>query len=210
MCLPLLAGCAKTTTLMKQRTSAPPGDIMAELQGSDTVAGDYFDASVAMTSNTALVRAWGHDNYAGRVYVFSRMPSGWFQTAELTGSDTVAGDSFGYSVAISGSTAIVGAQRHDDLAGRAYVFNKTSSGWVQTTELKGSDTAAGDYFGGSVALAGNTAVVGARDHANYAGRAYVSTRTRSGWTQTPNWSAPTLSRATTSARQWRSREARYS
>ena len=81
--------------------------------------------------------------------------------AELKGSDTVSGDSFGSAVAIAGNTAVVGAFDHDDHdAGRAYVFTKTTGGWEQTAELKGSDTVAGDNFGVAVGISGTTIVVG--------------------------------------------------
>jgi len=68
------------------------------------------------------------------------------QLAELKGSDTVARDNFGSSVAISGTTAVVSTSG-TDYAGRAYVFTKTSSGWKQTAELVGSDVVSGDEFG---------------------------------------------------------------
>ena len=92
-------------------------------------------------------------------------PAIGMQLAELVGSDTVAGDYFGSSVTISGTTAVVGAGYHAKIAGRAYVFTKTGAGWKQTAELKGSDTVAGDGFGDSVGLSGTTAVVGAEGHA---------------------------------------------
>ncbi|HXP33261.1 MAG TPA: hypothetical protein VN820_04545 [Acidimicrobiales bacterium] len=91
----------------------------------------------------------------------------------MKGSDTVAKDSFGSSVAISGTTAVVGATGHANGAGRAYLLTKTGATWKQVAELKGSDTVARDGFGWSVAISGNTAVVGAIDHAFSAGRAYV-------------------------------------
>jgi nucleoside-specific outer membrane channel protein Tsx len=61
-------------------------------------------------------------------YVFTETGGAWKQVAELKGSDTVAGNAFGYSVAISGTTAVVGADAHADGAGRAYLFTETS-GW---------------------------------------------------------------------------------
>jgi hypothetical protein len=155
----------------------------AELEGSDTEAGDDFGYSVAVAGTTILVGAGGHANEGGRVYVFTKTVTGWKQTAELKGVDTVAGDWFGESVAISGSLAIVGAGNAASAAGRVYVFTKTVTGWKQTAELKGSDTLSGDDFGGSVAVSGTTAVVGASGHAGAAGRAYVFTRTATGWTQ---------------------------
>ncbi len=95
------------------------------------------------------------------------------QLAELKGRDTVTPDSFGFSAAISGTTAVVGEPFHAKGAGRAYVFSKTSTGWQQVVELNGSDTVADDEFGTSVAISGTNAIVGAPSHANHAGRAYV-------------------------------------
>ncbi len=100
--------------------------------------------------------------------------------AELRGADTQSVDDFGAAVAVSGSTAVVGAPGHG--GGRAYVFTGTAAGWTQTAEVQGSDTAAGDNFGTAVAVSGSTAVVGAPGHGG--GRAYVFTRTATGWTQT--------------------------
>ena len=102
------------------------------------------------------------------------------QLAELTGADTLAGDGFGASVAIAGTTAIIGAPNHANDEGGAHMFVKTADGWKETAELEGSDIVGrdvsgwgGDFFGASVAISGSTAVVGADGHANYAGRAYV-------------------------------------
>ena len=55
--------------------------------------------------------------------MFTKTAAGWKQIAELKGSDTVADDYFGYSVAISGTTAVVGAYAHASFAGRAYLFD---------------------------------------------------------------------------------------
>ncbi len=152
-----------------------------ELKGSDTITGDFFGNSVAISGNTAVVGAGQHAKNAGRAYVFTKTAAGWKQVAQLTGSDTVSGDEFGHSVAISGKTVVVGAYAHAE-AGCAYVFTKTATGWKQVAELKGSDTVAGDSFGTSVAVSGNTAVVGAEFHAE-AGRAYVFIKTATGWKQ---------------------------
>jgi hypothetical protein len=145
----------------------------AELKGSDTVADDFFGLSVSISGNTTVVGAIAKDGNAGRAYVFTKTGTGWKQAAELKGYDTVAGDEFGWSVAVSGAAAVVGAVYHAESAGGTYVFTKTVSGWKQAAELKGSDTVAGDKFGRSVAIAGTTAIVGADGHAKNAGRAYV-------------------------------------
>ena len=155
----------------------------AVLAGSDTVTDDQFGHSVAVSGTTAVVGAPIHANVAGRAYVFTRTTAGWKQAAELKGSGTIAGEAFGESVAISGTTVVVGASGHAKNAGRAYVFTETSGVWKQTAVLKGSDTAAYDEFGRSVAISGTTAVVGGEGHADVAGRAYVFTRTANGWKQ---------------------------
>jgi hypothetical protein len=175
--LPLLAGT--TSPVAASPRTAPIGTQLSELKGSDTVAGDGFGGSVAVSGTTAVVGAPGYAIDAGRAYVFTQTAAGWRQAAELKGSDTAAGDYFGYSVAISGTSAVVGAP---GLA-RAYVFTKRGGGWKQAAELKGSDTVAGDGFGRTVAISGTSAVVGADGHAKAAGRAYVFTKTGAGWKQ---------------------------
>jgi len=156
---------------------------VAELKGSDTVASDFFGYSVAISGTTAVVSAPGFAKNAGRAYIFARTATGWKQAAELKGSDTVAGDYFGDSLAISGATTFVGADGHAKSAGRAYVFTNVATGWEQVAELKGSDTVAGDGFGYAVAISGTTVIVGAPDHAKDAGRAYVFTDATAGWKQ---------------------------
>ena len=93
----------------------------AELKGSGTVTDGLFGLSVAISGTTAVVGANGHAK-AGRAYVFIETTTGWHQVAELKGSDAVVGDDFGSSVAISGTTAIVGANGHAKNTGRVYVF----------------------------------------------------------------------------------------
>ncbi len=178
-----LSACGTSTVAPSSRTTTPIGKQMAELEGTDTVAGDGTGSSVAISGTTAIVGAYDHAKDAGRAYLFSISGSSWHQVTELQGADTVAGDEFGSSVAISGTTAVVGAGDHADHAGSAYVFTKTPDGWKQAAELKGSDTTAGDYFGWSVAVSGTTAVVGAYGHAQSAGRVYVFTKTPGGWKQ---------------------------
>lgn len=169
-------------------SSSRIGAQLAELKGSDTVAGDGFGSAVALVGTTTVVGSPDHGN--GRAYVYTKTSSGWRQTAELKASDGHEGDQFGYSVAASSTTIVVGSPGYSDYAnqqfgGRAYVFTKTSSGWKQTAELYGDDTnSVFDQFGSSVAIAGTTAVVGDPGHASYAGRVYVFSKTPVGWRQT--------------------------
>jgi hypothetical protein len=145
----------------------------AELTASDGVAGDAFGHSVSISGSTVLVGADGKSSNAGAAYVFVRSGTAWGQQAELSASDGVAGDSFGRSAAISGSTVVVGAYGRRSNTGAAYAFVPSGSGWWQEAELTASDGAANDYFGLSVALSGSTAVVGAEGKSSFTGVAYV-------------------------------------
>ena len=158
---------------------------VAELRSPGSVIGDIFGESVAISSTTIVVGAPGYSDDAGRAYVFTKSASGWKQTANLNGSDNVAPDDFGSSVAISGTTVVVGAPGHDLGTGSAYAFTKTTAGWKQTAELKGSGAVSGDFFGSSVAISDTTVVVGAPSGYPFAfaGRAYVFAKSGTGWKQ---------------------------
>ncbi|MDB9961530.1 HYR domain-containing protein [Oceanihabitans sp.] len=88
----------------------------------------------------------------------------WTEIINASASDAAANDQFGYSVAISGDTAIVGARLNDDAgsnSGSAYVFVRSGTTWIEQAKLTASDAAADDRFGLSVAILGDTAIVGA-------------------------------------------------
>ena len=144
----------------------------AELTASDGVAGDQFGYSVALSGSTLVVgatgRTVGSNTQQGAAYVFIQSGGTWTQQAELTASDGAAKDYFGYSVAGNGSTAVVGAWNHavgsNTGQGAAYVFGESGGTWTQQAELTASDGTATDNFGGSVAISGSTAVVGALCH----------------------------------------------
>ena len=104
----------------------------------------------------------------------------------LSTLDATLGDIFGYAVDLSGERALLGATAADpagESSGAAYVFRRTASGWVQESKLVPSDAAPGDYFGVSVALDGDRALVGGYHHDGERGAAYVFVRTEAGWTQ---------------------------
>ncbi len=148
---------------------------IAKLTASDGVAGDLFGHSVAVDGDTAVVGAYEDESEKGAAYVLAKDSSGaWSQVAKLTASDGEAGDIFGWSVAVDGDTVVVGA-RYDDLA---YVFTKPGTGWATATEtakLTASDGVVGDWFGQSVAVDGDTVVVGASED-DGSGSAYVFTK----------------------------------
>ncbi len=112
------------------------------------------------------------------------------RVAKLLADDGAAADLLGYSVAISGTTAIVGALLDDDNgsgSGSAYIFEDTGSGWTQIAKLTASDGAEKDYFGCSVAISGSVAIVGAKQTYDISGSgpglAYVFEDTGAGWIQ---------------------------
>jgi hypothetical protein len=170
----------------------------AYLKASNTDAGDGFGYSVAISGETIVVGAPGeassaegvngnqNDNSAlasGAAYVFVRNGTAWAQQAYLKASNATTGDYFGFSVAISGDTLVVGApyessnatgvngNQNDNSAwqaGAAYVFVRDGTTWTRQAYLKASNTDGGDEFGASVAISGNTIVVGARNESSSA------------------------------------------
>ena len=136
-----------------------------KLTAFDAAEYDAFGISVAASGETALVGAYGDDDAgltSGSVYLFDTTSGQLLY--KLTADDGEAGDQFGLSVAISGTTAIVGAWRDTDAgygSGSAYLFDTTTG--EQRFKLTASDAAAGDGFGLSVAVSGTTAIVGARN-----------------------------------------------
>lgn len=168
----------------------PTGPVQqAKLIARDGASGDLFGFEVAISNSTAIVGAFNKGpGGAGAAYAFGRSGTSWSQQAELTASDGVASDQFGNSVAIAGSTAVIGAYRKDSGAGAAYIFVHSGTTWTQQAELTASDRAAGDGFGASVAISGSTVVVGATYHSQ-AGAAYVFVRSGTTWTQQAELSA---------------------
>ncbi|UCE59025.1 MAG: hypothetical protein JSU63_16470, partial [Phycisphaerales bacterium] len=150
-----------------------------KLVAPDAAAEDHFGKSVDIDGDTVVGGAYADDGWLGSAYVFVRSGSSWSHQAKLLAGDGAAGDSFGWSVAIEADTIVVGADSDDDSgdsSGSAYVFVRSDSSWSEEAKLLASDGAAGDFFGRSVALDDNTAVVGApydADHGPDSGSAYV-------------------------------------
>jgi len=165
------------------------------LSASDQADSNYFGYSVAVDRDTVVVGA----PYAasggigrGQAYVFSRNQGGtntWGQVKILSASDKADNDLFGYSVAVSGDTGVIGALYANSGGtdrGQAYVFSRNQGGanfWGLVMTLIASDKADYDYFGWSVAISGDTVVVGglwADSGGSYRGQAYVFSRNQGG------------------------------
>ena len=173
--------------------------------GTNGAADDRFGSRVSIDGDTMVIGAWADDDNIGSAYdnigsayVFTRDTAGdlgsdWTQVAKLTAGDRAGGDRFGTSVSIDGDTVVIGANMDDDDgsdSGSAYVFTRATPGdlaasWTQVAKLTADDGAAGDYFGTSVSIDGDTMVIGGGFGCN---SAYVFTRDTagdpaSGWTQ---------------------------
>ena len=170
---------------------------------SDRALYDAFGSSVAISGDYAIVGAMyandttdanGSDD--GAAYIFMRSGSGWIQQQKIVAGDGGYSAEFGVSVAISGDYAIVGAHNQSsdatgsnfvNHAGAAYIFVRSGSTWVLQQKIVASDRDNFDLFGGSVAISGDYAIVGAlRDAYNgyvYIGSAYIFVRNDSTWTQ---------------------------
>lgn len=164
----------------------------ATLVASDPFENDQFGYSVSISGDVAVIGAPFDDGVgvdSGAAYVFVRDGDTWSERQKLTASDSAAGDAFATSVSISGDTLVVGAWGNDDTgenSGSAYVFVRGENSWVQQQKLTANDGSFDDLFGASVAISGDTIVVGAfLDSAPAArsGSAYVFLRNGTAWTQ---------------------------
>ena len=156
---------------------------VAKLTADDAASIDQFGISVAIAGDTIVVGAFydthDYNNQAGSAYVFRTADGATYrQVAKLTASDAASNDRFGKSVAIDGNTVVVGAYLDDDAgtySGSAYVFLTTDGGatYGQVAKLTAADGTSNDYFGVSVAIAGNTIVVGANQPTYWDGSSHV-------------------------------------
>lgn len=200
----------------------------AYLKASNSGANDWFGGAVALSGDTMVVGAFFESSNAtgvngdqnnnsaansGAAYVFVRDGTNWTQQAYLKASNTGANDNFGWSVAISGDTVVVGAPQESSnatgvngdqgdnsapIAGAAYVFVRSGTNWSQQAYLKPSNSGPDYNFGSAVAVSGDTVVIAApgessdamgingdqsNTNALYSGAAYVFVRSGTNWSQ---------------------------
>ena len=200
----------------------------AYVKASNAETSDNFGNSVALSGDTLVIGAPQEDSNAtgvggnqadnsvsasGAVYVLTRVGGVWTQQAYIKASNPGSGDRFGSTIALSGDTLVIGTPQEDSNAtgvggsqadnsasgsGAVYVLTRTGGVWTQQAYLKASNTGASDSFGSSLALSGDTLVVGAFSEDSNAtgiggnqadnsalnsGAAYVFTRTGGVWTQ---------------------------
>jgi len=171
---------------------------VAKLVASDGARNDDFGSAVAIAGDTVVIGAPKADLPGafdqGAVYVFYRNQGGtnaWGQAAKLTAVDAAGQDHFGHAAAIDGDVVVVSADQDDvgfeNNQGAAYVFYRNQGGadaWGQVAKLVASDGAEDDYFGNSVSISGDLAIVGA-EYAHVSGHehqgaAYLYQRNQGG------------------------------
>ncbi len=170
-----------------------------KLIANDGKKDDYFGSAIALAGDTLIIAAVGANTYIGAVYVFTRTgtPQEWQFQQKLTAPDGVSGDNFGEAVALSGNTLLVGAPHSDArLAnqGVVYAYRRTGAIWQLTDRAfttTGADAAPNMYFGQSIALNGDLAVIGAPGVNKSRGAVFVFTRAGEGavWKQDTKFTA---------------------
>ena len=164
-----------------------------KLTAPDGVGNEEFGVSTAIDGDHVLVGASRDNNLgskSGSVYYFTETspPGSWTNHQLITAPDGGSNHEFGYSVAINGNTAIIGAPGDDDGAGSAYIFQRSGLNWSYTTKLIASDSSSNDSFGYSVSISGDYVIVGAylndNDDKTDSGSAYIFRRqTDSNWVE---------------------------
>jgi hypothetical protein len=138
------------------------------LTANDGVSYDEFGRSIAISGDTILIGSFagiGANAYQGAAYVFVREGGVWTQQAKLTAPDGADNDRFGFAVALTGDTAVIGSFG-DDIGsnanqGSVYVFERQQGAWTKRAKLTTSDGSTFDDLGYAVGISGDTIVAGA-------------------------------------------------
>ena len=167
-----------------------------KLLPSDGEQFESFGRSVAIDGDYTIIGAPGdNDNgyVAGSAYIFKRNGNLWSEQSKLLASDGEKYDYFGRSVSIDGQYVIIGAWGDESRSGSAYIFKREGEIWTQLEKMSPSDIDSGDYFGFSVSINGDYAIVGAEgDNAKAygAGSAYIFKRNGVTWSKHAKLLAP--------------------
>jgi len=164
----------------------------ARLAVADVAEEDLFGWSVSISGDYAVVGAVDADDNgsaSGCAYVFHRNGTSWILQEKLTASDGEQWDNFGQSVSISGGYVVVGAHWNDNdgtRSGSAYIFRRSDGFWLEEAKITASDADDEDWFGHSVSISGDYAVIGAYggdDDGSNSGAAYIFHRSGTNWTE---------------------------
>ena len=182
--------------------SADTWSLQQKLAVDDSSYNDQFGTSVALDGDTALVSAVNDDASCngtnincGAGYIFIRSSNTWAVQQKLVADDPEANSYFGWSTALSDNTILIGALWNDSTCsgtdincGAAYVFSRSGNLWTQQQKLHASAPGNGDEFGRSIALDGDTALIGSgKDDTSCSGNgincgaAFIYTYSRDSW-----------------------------
>lgn len=148
-----------------------------------------FGFAVSLSGDYLAVGAYGDNSFTGAVYIFKNDGTTWSQQAKLTASDATFSDYFGYDVEMEGEYLVVSGHRDDDKgvdSGAAYIFKREADIWTQQAKLTAGDGDAGEHFGASVSISGDTVLIGApldNQNGEKSGSAYLFTRNGTTWSQ---------------------------
>lgn len=187
------AGTSSGSAYVYLRTGATWAQ-QQKLTASDAADGDQFGISVGISGDTIIIGAYKDDHSskiaAGSAYIFVRSGTTWTQQAKLIAPTVLADTYFALAVDIDGDTAVVGAGKVDTPvgdAGNVYVYVRSGTTWTHQQQIAASDAADSNWFGYSVAIDGESILVGAAGanvgSNNNQGAAYVFTRSGTTWTQ---------------------------
>lgn len=162
-------------------------------------ARNYFGRSTAIDGNHMLIGSYGDDTInreSGSVYAYVLSEEEWLPGPKIYANNPSAHENFGYSVAMDGLTAIIGAPGFDKNThnpGSAYLYTFNGTEWVFEAKLTPSDGVDDDYFGGAVSIYGDCVLVAATGSDTYgdrSGAAYLFKKDNGQWTELKKFSIP--------------------
>lgn len=162
-----------------------------KVTASDGAENSYFGSAAAIEGTTAVIGADGDASFKGAAYIFADAGGIWSEVQKISADDGAGGEQFGYRAELEGDTLVVSAfsatVNGNTAQGAAYVFTNDTTTWTQAQKLVADDGGLFDNFGASIALDGETIVVGANgatvDGVPAQGAAYVYTGSGASWRQ---------------------------
>jgi len=163
----------------------------ARLQASDATNNDHFGRALAVAHGDLLVGST-ISRESGALYVFQRAADGsWRESQAMVPSDAKPENSFGRMAATDGRTVLMADWAADSSRGAVYVFEKQGNAWRETAKLTPSDGTAANWFGSSIAIAGDQIAIGASTRDRGRGAAYVFRRAADGrWQESARIAPP--------------------
>jgi hypothetical protein len=162
------------------------------LLASDGASQDMFGKDVDVSGEVVVVGAHRNDDLgedSGSAYIYCYDDTVWEEEVKLLPSDGAMFDYFGWAVSASDEIALISAWGDDDmgnLSGSAYIFRDNDTSWIEEAKLLASDGAADDYFGRSVSISGDVAVIGAYgddDLGSRSGSVYIFRDNGTSWVE---------------------------